>query len=523
MAHITQIARKNLRTVAFLVAVTLAASACVRSSAPTESTTTTAPPEAAAPTSTTQPVVPPEPPPDDAVVTLEWTEAGLSGETFIDQLIATEQGFVAYRFFEDPQAWVSQDGIDWTAKDLVLGDGTGDPYLNSITTGGPGYLALGAGFADDDEVLWTSEDGFTWIQQDLDLQFPALEGFVAAGADSLAVGTNGMVVTGSMNRVGVDEHRFVVWTSADGSDWDLVEDPFGADAYVGEILPVGDGFVTQGFVDRPDGGEYIWLSSDGRVWDRVAADFLDGGYWAGPELVRWGDKILSAVQTEEGIRLWASTDGRAWEQLAASPLLDNTDQGNIFAVEAVAGPLGIVLIAELEPPRQSLPPVVIEKDGLTITVELETFRIEVADTATGSLLLETEVFDPDYVVINPDDSITLLHPDTGEALVTVTPEEFEQAQAKAFKEAGIEEPGFGDHEPTPMLFFSLDGQDWSSVGIEEIVGSNEFPSGVVVGSDAVILRFPQYIEEGPDDEPDAARIYGDEPEIIWVGRLTDGQ
>ena len=157
-----------------------------------------------------------------------------------------------------------------------------------------------------------------------------------------------------------------------------------------------------------------------------------------------------------------------------------------------------------------------DKDDLILTFDLEAFRVTVSDRSTGDVLLEAGLLDPDTTVINEDESITFLHPDTGEALVTVTSEEFEEAQAKAYEEAGIEDPGGEEAQLTPVLWFSPDGQRWTRVEIEETFGSTE-PSEVVVGNDAVILRWSDRFEYVDDSEEE----FEDLPELIWVGRLTD--
>jgi hypothetical protein len=216
--------------------------------------------------------------------------------------------------------------------------------------------------------------------------------------------------------------------------------------------------------------------------------------------------------------------------------LDHTDQFHIVVTEIAAGPLGIVLLAELEPPRQPMPPVVIEKDGLTVTIELETGQVVVADQATGTVLFEASLEDEDTLIIDDQDgSITVVDPDTGESLIAFTFEEFEEAQDKAFEEAGFESPEFGEPQLTSVLFFSPDGQRWTSVALEETFGSANLPDspgGVVVGDEAVILRwsffdsfevvdgFEEEFEDAPVEEFDEE--FEDQPAVIWVGRLTDG-
>ncbi len=513
------------------MAFTLAVSACVGGDATTETTGSTVPTEQAVSTTTTGAASTAEPPTEDTAVALEWTEAGLSGETFIDQMIATDGGFIAYRFAHGSQAWESEDGVEWTEADLDL-DLSDDQFFSSeISAGNLGYVAIGGTF-DDDNMLLTSPDGFTWSQQELDLEFPELDGWESAGLDSVVSGPTGFVIQGSMDRQGVDEHRFVVWTSADGASWNLVADPFGPGAYVREILPTGTGYVTSGYIEASDGGDRFWWSTDGRSWQESNTDFLDDGFLPpGGEIAQWDDKVVTAVGTEDGVRLWTSADGDTWEQLPASPSLDHTDQFHISVGQIAAGPLGIVLLAELEPPRQALPPVTIEKDGLIVRVELETGRITVADSA-GNELLEAGFEDEDTLVIDEEDgSITIVDPDTGESLIAFTFEEFEEAQDKAFEEAGFEESEFEEPQVTSVLFFSPDGHSWTRLDLEETFGSPEFPDfpgGVVVGDEAVILRWSFFdsfeVADGPEEEFEDAPVeeFEDPPAVIWVGRLTDG-
>jgi hypothetical protein len=238
----------------------------------------------------------------------------------------------------------------------------------------------------------------------------------------------------------------------------------------------------------------------------------------------WGDQILAVVNTAEGVRLWASTDGRDWEPLAASPVLSHSDQYDVRAVDAAAGPLGIAVTAELFPPRRPIPPVTLEKGDVAVTIDLDSSHFLVADTATGALLFETDLGDEDVVVIDEEaGNITILHPETGDEVTSFTFDEFEKARMKAFDEAGFEGPEDGESRATPVLFFSPDGERWSSVRTEEIVGSDHFPSGVIVGDDAVIVSWYDPSEYEDDSEEAPADIGDDLPGIVWVGRLVGVQ
>lgn len=523
--------RRMSQTAPLLMTLILTATACTTGSAPTGASGTTTTRQAAVDTPTTDAVGTPQPSSGDHPVALEWTEADLSGTTFIDQLLVTDRGFIVYRLDEDPQAWLSENGITWTEVDLDFGTAN-EVDLSDITAGVPGYLALES-TADTDQVLWTSKDGLEWESSPLDLKIPAgdFEGF-----HQVIAFEEGLLLEGSfLERYGDDEpeghgHSAVLAYSENGINWVVLPDNetlFGPGAQVSYITSTGRGVVATGYAEGSDrDGERFWWSSDGRSWEESPADFLnESGFSVESGIVRWGDQILSVVNTAEGVRLWTSTEGRDWEQLPASPALDHTDEFDFEVVQVAAGPLGIVLLGQLVPPRQPLPPVIIEKDGLMLTFELETGRVIVVDQVTGNLLFETDFFDDeDAVVIDEKDgTVTIFDPATEEELTSFTFDEFEQARLEAFEEAGIEDPGDGEPQSVPVLLFSPDGRRWSSVRTEAIFGYEDLPIDMKVGNDAVILRWPNPSDSQADTEEEPAEIDDDLPDIIWVGQLTEGQ
>lgn len=148
--------RRMSQTAPLLMSLILTATACTTGSAPTEASGPTTTQQAAVDTPTTDAVGTPEPSSGDQPIDLEWTEADLSGTTFIDQLLVTNRGFIVYGLYEDPQAWLSENGISWTEADLDFGTAD-EVQLSDITAGVPGYLALES-TSDTDQVLWTSKD-----------------------------------------------------------------------------------------------------------------------------------------------------------------------------------------------------------------------------------------------------------------------------------------------------------------------------------------------------------------------------
>lgn len=524
--------RAGLRSAIITVALALGAAACGGDSAP--SATTLPPVEASNPSSPTTQEPGPEPTAGDrplvsqgdSAIRFEWVQ--LSDTRIGDQVFALGDGFVGYEFPLATETVVSNDGLEWTPAEISLGSpGVGvDPTY--ISRGGPGYFGFGMAF--DDHVL-VSRDGLTWDLYDhLNLQIPDLGLFDVAEVESLVVGAASMVLVGRMDRSTPDEHSFFAWTSPDGVAWRLVDDAFGL-GWVNTILPIGNGFVAHGFVEGEDGGGRIWTSADGRVWEEHS-DTLDDeshGIVGHQSLAIWDDRVVAVDRSDSEMRLWASSDGRTWELLPAGLTVD--DPRYDLRVGGVwAGPLGVMVGAEVAAPPPTPPPVVLEKGGIVLRVDYESATLVVTDAGSGATLIEVslaEFFEGnsvDGVDIDDDKgTITITHPATGER-TTITGEEFEEAATKALEEAGFDPEEFGEPKTTRVLWFSPDGSHWTTIDIEETFGRDDFPGDVIVGTDAVILRWedhPDFMEFEGELGEQAPPVLEDEPEhIVWVGTLA---
>ena len=106
--------------------------------------------------------------------------------------------------------------------------------------------------------------------------------------------------------------------------------------------------------------------------------------------------------------------------------------------------------------------------------------------------------------------LTFIHPGTDTETV-FTFEEIEEARLRALRDAGIDPEAEGDETPIPALWFSPDGEHWSLVDIPTTFGRNDLPGldDVIVGNDAVILRWFDHMEIGEDEEETV--------DVIWVG------
>jgi len=117
--------------------------------------------------------------------------------------------------------WTSADGLTWSRvpHDEAVFGGPGTQEMTSVTTGGPGLVAVGS---DTTEVgyetaaaVWTSVDGITWSRVPHDEAV-----FDGVEMNSVTVGGPGLVAVGLVGPYGGRDAA--VWTSVDGITWSRV-------------------------------------------------------------------------------------------------------------------------------------------------------------------------------------------------------------------------------------------------------------------------------------------------------------
>ncbi len=413
----------------------------------------------------------------------------------------------------------------------------------SVVRGGPGFLASGTDSPtphpdaeDGDEMLWVSGDGFTWEKQEIELETPKLGVFAETGSDELVSSSDGLLIVGRLDRGpgGPDEHSFVLWASDDGVEWDLIENPFPAGAYV-DVQPAPHGFIATGFVESgeepSDSPIDLWSSSDGGYsWVNIDTEFLGSpppsptaAHPAEPQFTMWNERLLVGANTEDGIRLWSSVDTQTWEPLPTSGVLAHTDEIVATMDRMAAGPGGIVILGGIEPrfqePERS--PLELEKEGRKLLFDPDTELLRISDLETGAVILEAlDSSMWDQIIVEEEESISFLDPETDETLLSFGPEEW----FPAMEEAGWLVEGPSHDSVVPVLWFSPDGERWTIIDVEKAVGIVETPNNVVVGDNAVILHWSgwsvqdEYEHESEDGEDEFEE---DPPDVMWVGIIDE--
>ena len=176
--------------------------------------------------------------------------------------------------------WTSVDGITWSRvpHDEAIFGGEGHQAMFSVTAGGPGLVAVGWDLSGGVAAVWTSVDGITWSRVPHDEAIFGGRG--SRWMDGVTVGGPGLVAVGVDQRAddisypGADA---AVWTSADGITWSRVphdEAIFGGagNQRMFSVTVGGPGLVAVGFDVlgyEVVGDPAVWTSADGITWSRI--------------------------------------------------------------------------------------------------------------------------------------------------------------------------------------------------------------------------------------------------------------
>jgi len=200
----------------------------------------------------------------------------------------------------EPAVWTSADGLTWARISGPVAPRAGDQTMLSVAMCGPGLVAVGDEYVSGslDAAVWTSADGLTWSQVPRDEA--AFGGADAQAMQSVTAGGPGFVAVG-YDYAGGDADA-AVWTSADGVTWSRVphdEALFGGDGdqTVEQAAVAGPGLVAVGgsFLGE-DEAPLVWWSSDGAAWNLLPADeAMVGEGWAGMAAVVVGGPGLVAA------------------------------------------------------------------------------------------------------------------------------------------------------------------------------------------------------------------------------------
>ena len=198
--------------------------------------------------------------------------------------------------------------------------------------------------------------------------------FLGGGHIINDLASNDRVVVAVGDATNQDENAMrdgLLWVSEDGRTWERVLEPevfeFGGKG-ITTVVAGGPGFVAGGVAcdteERCTAGwrAALWTSEDGRTWARVPHDRALFGERSGVyELTVFGDRVLAyglrcADVTCSGV-IWSSTDGTVWEEAYVAEGFD------VSAIET--GPDGLVAVGAAASDSGSYAAVWTSSDGMS--------------------------------------------------------------------------------------------------------------------------------------------------------------
>ena len=118
-----------------------------------------------------------------------------------------------------PAAWVSPDGIHWTAA-AVDGIEIAGGELSDVEAGADGLFAIGAGSPSAGDATasgWISADGATWhVVGRLGMELPAFDSAPLPGSTVMASDGRHIV---DLDRDAPGSETLAAWVSTDGATW----------------------------------------------------------------------------------------------------------------------------------------------------------------------------------------------------------------------------------------------------------------------------------------------------------------
>ncbi len=252
-------------------------------------------------------------------IRVDDTDGGFGGEgdQVVSGIAAGPSGFVAVGEDErssssgDDEAavWTSATGAQWSR--VPSDAGFVDSAMTDVVWFPDGELFVAVGHHVSEGAVWLSGDGEVWERV-------TLLGFENAGGgievDAVTVGGQGLMAVG---REWLSEGASVpaVWLSSNGRQWDRAGDlgQFGDRAAMIDVVQHGDSIYTIGYVDETEPA--IWVSTDAINWQLVALDLQISGVVVLTSIA--SDQTMLAVtgsSDAENVdaRVWTSTDGQTW-------------------------------------------------------------------------------------------------------------------------------------------------------------------------------------------------------------------
>lgn len=439
-------------------------------------------------------------------------------------------------------AWSSEDGIGWNRLGDIISQ---DHAVFEVVSTGSDLVALTVRVDDGAPVVWTSPDGSQWTPSELPVD-PEFLGSATFRLNDAVSFRGELIVVGSVHPSSFERVTRALPEELVGDDpfsvrlgFDMSPDggvvnvygPLGIHAFSIGLEELGLGDLTESdlFGQQSQARQFLWSSSDGVSWD---VDELESSLvrklWLRPDdvLVAYGpgDRESTVLLSEDGDTweqqpryslslipaqtVWdgalvggqgehivTTRDGLDWEPLGTGVLLPDAINWELDPVAGGEAGLAVVASALEANVAPTFSPVIIEKDGSTLTVDLESpvLRLDHSDAGTITIPLWTgepsDLLDVDLLA----EQVTFRRPGTDETLLTVDFATLARAESSAVSY---------DTDAERALLFTPNGSDWSVQSLtEEIGAASAVDAMVVLGDRVVMVTSPPRALQGNGEAP----------------------
>ncbi|MGF1618684.1 MAG: hypothetical protein ACFCU2_12900, partial [Acidimicrobiia bacterium] len=268
----------------------------------------------------------------------------------------------------------------------------------------------------------------------------------------------------------------VAWTSIDGQDWIPVDLGVG---YAHSIFEVGGELMVGGYGSV---GYETWFSPNGLDWERDT-----GG---GQELLApWREGFVAARQQGPTPDIAYSEDRTTWQPLGVSGYLPDGFSWHFQTLAAGEAGLASVITGYGDTGfvSEDSQPVAIERDGYTLTIDGMDGPgvLTSGDNALLNLSTYSNQVHDEVVVDFRRRSVTFLHPDSLEALVSFTFEEIADAEAEALGDQHL-------MNEKQLVAFTADGSTWSVESVSKVFGEDAYVNSLYVTDNQVVAVVTEF-------------------------------
>jgi hypothetical protein len=271
----------------------------------------------------------------------------------------TSSGFVAVGTDElpaDAAVWVSADGTSWTrvVSDAFSGvaddNGVdGDQHMNDVIETIHGTVAVGAGeFSQRHEV-----DAGVWILRETEWERVEHESLTGEGSQQAATIIEfhgGLYAAGSSESAG--NFMPVVWSSADGVDWEVATGAaFDQPGVILDLVSTSDFLLGVGLLETLPPRPAVWITRDGATWELIDSsqgsievpDTTVSTFMRAVTIGSAGFIAVGAAGDPSAGLVWVSSDGFEWD--LAGELIDSERPSNpVFPSSVVATDRGVTAV-----------------------------------------------------------------------------------------------------------------------------------------------------------------------------------